>query len=75
MSKAQYKEKPVMVECHNCHHKTLGFRNIEGVTKVKCSRCGMVTVSSIMSRRHVRLDLYAPKGQELIDAERYTEDE
>lgn len=57
--------KPVDIMCNNCYMRTIGFR-INGVTKVQCPRCGAVLVSKIMSRRHVQMDMYAPKGQQII---------
>lgn len=59
-------EKPVRVICTNCRSENVGWRDETGMTKVQCPKCGAVTVSKVMSRRHVQLDIYAPKGQELI---------
>lgn len=65
MPKFSY-EKPVPFVCVNCHQKTIGIRDINGLTKVKCPHCGTVTISRVMSRRHVLLDVYAPEGQTIM---------
>ena len=58
--------KPVKVICVNCKREIIGYRDECGKTRVTCPCCGAVTVSKIMGRRHVQLDVYAPKGQYLI---------
>ena len=65
MSKFEY-EKPVPFVCLNCHEEIIGIRDVNGVTKVKCPHCGTVTVSRVMSRRHVSLDVYAPEGPAIL---------
>ena len=59
--------KAVRVVCNNCFQQTIGFRDENGMIKYRCSRCGAVTISKVMGRRHVQYDMYAPHGQELID--------
>lgn len=59
--------RPVRVMCHNCHRETIGWQDGTGRTKVQCSICGTITVSKVMSRRHVQLDIFAPKGQEILN--------
>lgn len=56
----------VDVICHSCHNKTIGWKNTDGITEMECSKCGTVTVSKPMSRRHVQIDVYMPKKQMLI---------
>ena len=51
----------VEVICHHCHAKTTGWKDADGVTKMQCKKCGTVTVSKPMSRRHVQIDVYMPK--------------
>ena len=34
--------------------------------KVECKRCLAVSVRKVMGRRHNRIDVYAPKGQETV---------
>jgi len=63
----QYKEKSVRLLCNNCSNMVIGLRDKTGLTKFRCPRCGTLTVSSIVGRRHIRLDIYAPQGQEFID--------
>lgn len=38
----------------------------KGTVKVKCSVCGAVMYSKPMGRRHDRIDIFAPCGQERI---------
>lgn len=59
-------EKPMSCVCMNCHKKIIGIRDANGMTKVKCPHCGTVTVSKAVSRRHIRLDVYAPEGQSIM---------
>jgi predicted RNA-binding Zn-ribbon protein involved in translation (DUF1610 family) len=59
--------KPVKVVCHNCHLVQTAWQDENGVTKYQCPKCGAVSVSRIMSRRHVILDIYAPKGQVVVN--------
>lgn len=65
MPKFSY-EKPVPFVCVNCHQKIIGIRDVNGMTKVKCPHCGTVTISRVMSRRHVAYDVYAPEGQTIM---------
>lgn len=65
MPKFDY-EEPMPYVCLNCYNKIIGIRDAKGMTKVKCPHCGTVTVSRVMSRRHVSFDVYAPKGQVLM---------
>lgn len=67
MQKMKLKEKPIVVVCNNCFKQTIGIRDETGLIKFQCSKCGCVTVSKVIGRRHVQTDIYAPKGQELID--------
>ena len=58
--------RPVVAECFNCHHKQVALRTPDGLTKMKCGYCGAVSVSKVKSRRHLQVDIYAPKGQVLL---------
>ncbi len=69
MSKLKLNEKAVKVICNNCFQETLGLRDESGVIKFKCPKCGTLTVSKVMSRRHVQIDMYAPQGQVVIDSD------
>lgn len=62
----KFGNKPVEMECPNCHHKTVVWRDSEGRAKWVCPRCRATTVSKVMSRRHVQLDIYAPEGEVLV---------
>ncbi len=66
MSQMLLREKTISIHCLNCHNEVIGIQDDKGVTKIRCPKCGAVTVSKIMGRRHVRVDIFAPKGQELI---------
>ena len=52
--------------CPNCGTQLIGFKNAEGMIKVECKRCLAVSVRKVMGRRHNRIDVYAPKGQETV---------
>ena len=67
MAVRKMKAKAVRVVCNNCFQQTIGIRDETGVIKYRCSRCGALTVSKVMGRRHVQYDMYAPQGQELMD--------
>ncbi len=58
--------KPVETECPNCHQKILAWRDPNGVAKWVCPRCRTKTVSKVMGRRHINLDIIGPEGQVLI---------
>lgn len=59
-------EKAVPFECPNCRIKITAIRDRNGKMRVKCPHCGTVTVSQVMSRRHVHADIYAPEGQSIM---------
>lgn len=67
MSGKKHKPKAVTVVCNNCFKQTIGFRDEDGTTKYQCSKCGSVSISKIMGRRHIQVDMFAPQGQEIID--------
>lgn len=67
MTNIKLKPKAIKVVCNNCFQQTFGFRDETGTIKFQCAKCGSVTVSKAMGRRHVHIDMYAPHGQELID--------
>lgn len=62
--------KAVRLICNNCGERITGWQDESGRTKVQCPKCGSVTVSMVKSRRHVQIDMYAPKGQ-IVDNEIY----
>lgn len=59
--------KPVKVVCHNCHLVQDAWQDEKGMTKYCCPKCGAVSVSKKVSRRHIALDIYAPQGQVVLD--------
>ena len=60
--------KAVPFVCLNCKTTNVGFQDAEGLTRVKCEKCGAVTVSKVMSRRHVQFEVYVPKGKSLSES-------
>jgi len=58
--------KPVRFFCVNCKREVIGLQDENGKMRVSCSYCGAVTVSQLKERRHIQFDVYAPKGQYLI---------
>lgn len=62
-----YGSKSVETECPNCHHKIVVWRDKDGRAKWVCPQCRTMTVSKVMSRRHVQMDIYAPEGQVLMN--------
>lgn len=58
--------KTVEAECPNCHHRIIVWRDAEGKAKWVCPRCKAKTVSKVISRRHVQMDIFAPEGEVLI---------
>ena len=60
--------KAVPFVCLNCKTTNVGFQDTEGLTHVKCEKCGAVTVSKVMSRRHVQFEVYVPKGKSLSES-------
>lgn len=57
---------PTIRLCCNCGNKIIGYRDKNGSLKIQCPHCFTSMVSKIMSRRHERVDVYAPPG-EVID--------
>ena len=43
-----------------------GYEGKDGATRMTCDRCQTVMVSKRIGRRHDRIDIYAPAGQEHI---------
>lgn len=58
--------KPIKVVCVNCKKESIGLQDENGRTRIRCPHCGTITVSQVMGRRHVQLDVYAPKGQYIV---------
>ena len=56
---------PVRRYCSNCGKIMIGFRSDNGLVKIQCIYCGIVTVSKRMSRRHERIDVYTASEQEI----------
>lgn len=58
--------KAEQTECPNCHEKIVAWRDSSGVAKWICPRCRTKTVSRVMGRRHINLDIIGPEGQVLV---------
>ena len=58
-------DKPVQCFCRNCGKLHYGFRATDGLAKLRCPKCGAVSVSKLMGRRHEQVDFYPPPGQEI----------
>ena len=57
--------KPVERFCGNCVNHIIGYKTADGLVKIQCPRCGMVSVMKKKSRRLVQVDEHAPPGQKL----------
>ena len=55
---------PIPMHCANCGQLNYGYRNEEGKIKYECTVCTVVSVRVQKGRRHDRIDIYAPIGQE-----------
>ena len=53
----------IVIECQNCKNKIAAWRDKNGIAKAQCPHCGAVITTSLKSRRHLQIDIYAPKGQ------------
>ncbi len=52
--------------CRNCGQKIIGYRDEDGMLRLKCPRCNAVSVSRKVTRRHEDVQEYAPPGQVII---------
>ena len=52
--------------CHNCHYETYVLRDECGFAEMQCPCCGAKITMKMISRRHVQIDVYAPKGQVVL---------
>lgn len=52
--------------CINCGHILTGYKRNDDKVKITCIKCGSEQIMQSLSRRHNRLDSYAPKGMESI---------
>ena len=57
--------KPTRRHCINCGQALTGYRNENGLVKLQCTRCGLVMVSKRISRRHERIDITPPYGEQI----------
>lgn len=53
-------EKRAMTVCINCMIGIPGTREADGSVKAKCPSCGTTVISRRLSRRHMRLEIFAP---------------
>lgn len=55
------------IHCPSCGTIVTGYRDKEGCAKMQCATCQCNMVTKQVSRRHERIDLYAPQGQIAIN--------
>ena len=60
-------DKPVQCYCRNCGKLHYGYRTADGLAKLRCPKCGIVSVSTPKGRRHEQVDYYPPPDQELYN--------
>ena len=58
------KWKPFSWYCPNCGVLSTGYEDASETVKAECRRCHAVVVRRCMGRRHNRIDIYAPKGED-----------
>lgn len=63
--KEKWTTKPSRRICRSCGKVLIGFRNEDGVLKLKCPVCGLEEVGRIVGRRHERCDFYVPPGNDI----------
>lgn len=56
--------RPRSVCCPNCHEINHGLEDRDGIVRITCKCCKSVMVQKRMGRRHNRIDVYAPEGQD-----------
>ena len=59
----EYWDKPVKRYCGNCGKLILGYKTAEGIVKIQCPCCGMMSVMKKISRRVIGVDEHAPPSQ------------
>ena len=57
---------PIQIHCPNCGTIITGYKNNEGTLKLECRICRVKMIYKQMGRRHDRIDIYAPEGQERL---------
>lgn len=50
--------------CHNCGEKLAGYRDKNGLLKLQCPVCHACMICKNFSRRHERIDVFAPPDEE-----------
>ena len=56
-------DKPVERFCGNCGKHLYGYKTADGLVKMQCPHCGMVSVIKKVSRRLIRVDERAPSDR------------
>lgn len=54
---------PFSWHCPHCGNLTQAHMSANGTMKTKCASCCTVLVRRKIGRRHIRLDVYAPKKE------------
>lgn len=57
--------KPLLRYCRNCGTILSGYRNSQGVLRLRCPQCGLEEVGRKLGRRHERCDFYAPPDNDI----------
>ena len=61
-------ENRVVMHCHPTNLLAMtyvgGLKNKKNQIKVKCEKCGVEMVRTLVGRRHDQIDIYAPRGEE-----------
>lgn len=61
----EWETKLLRRRCRNCGQVLAGYRNAQGILKLKCPKCGLEEVGKRISRRHERCDFYVPPGNDI----------
>lgn len=57
------KGEQVTTVCVKCKKDIPGTKEADGSVRAKCPYCGMIVISQRLSRRHMRLEVFAPNNQ------------
>lgn len=63
--KEQWSVKPSKRYCRSCGKLLTGYRNEQGVLRLRCPECGLEEIGRKTGRRHERCDFYVPEGTEI----------
>ena len=52
--------------CPNCNTLLFGYMGDDGIIKMECNCCGLVSVITIKNRRHSTVEEYLPRYMERL---------